>query len=957
MKKIKKLIAVLITAAMLVTLMSVPVSAVEMADALKLETIGILKGTGSGVDAAYRASVPLRYQAAWLFLRLLGRENAAKSWAGTLNFADANTARTALGNPLTEENKTMLAYLFAHQNLGYRGYTDDTFRPFIEINAQMYYKLMLVALGYVEGTDFTWDNVFQKAVQFGLTTTAPSNETAFNIDALAKATVEALKADLKGGSKTLIEKLVEDDQVIAANNAVTAGLYVNPTPPELQVMGVSANNLGEIYVTFNNSIDPATLTGSITVGGALADAVIGASADTVVVTVPVAKRVANGGSYTVVVGTTLKGTNGNALAAAYTRTLTVFDSAKPAVTAIVLKSPNTFEIRFNEILNSGVAGLVKIDNGLYGVQSASINGKTVTVTTSSPTLPTGQHALTISLFTDLAGFTMDADDTFSLAYTPDTTAPSVSVVSTTQTSAVFEFSETVTNMMVLTDYYHTFAGYTATAITSLGNNRYNVVFGNNPMPAGTISFTVKKGNIKDLWGNTLAADTTLQAAVTSDTTPPAITELKVVNDKTLEVYFSEKVVSAQATTLANYVVTFGGAAAAAPASITYFETADSVFARLAWTNSLPGGTYAIAIKNIHDVALTPNKMGDFAGTFNVTDVTPIDITQVKAALVTGVTNDLIYVRYPEAMNSTALDKAMYMIRYSSSVTAALPAAATITAFGANSYKITLPHDALLTTDGNTYLIIGRVQDAAGNAVGQLSFNVQVLAEARPAVVAGTLHQTEANRLSVQFDKVLTRVERDAFFVRIGATDYAAATVDSVVASGGKTMVTFALTGDCVTAIKAVSADYETNTSAIIGSGALATVQLHINGSYLESETGMTAANTNLTGTVVDKRVPVLTSITVENVGIVVYAVLNFSEQITTTNAGFYAMDLNVRATETGALLQAGVDYITTVNAGKVRIEIVGESAMGYYIGSKPTILYIQDMAGNKITPFAQAKVQ
>jgi hypothetical protein len=324
--------------------------------------------------------------------------------------------------------------------------------------------------------------------------------------------------------------------------------------------------------------------------------------------------------------------------------------------------------------------------------------------------------------------------------------------------------------------------------------------------------------------------------------------------------------------------------------------------------------------------------------------------------VAGVTNDLIYVSYPEAMNSSALDKSNYMIRYSSSVTAALPAAATITAFGTNGYKITLSHDALLTTDGNTYLVIGRVQDAAGNAVSQLSFNVQVLAEARPAVVAGSLHQTEANRLSVQFDKVLTRAEREAFFVRIGATDYTIATIDSVVVSGGKTQVAFALTGDCVMAIKAVSADYETNTAAVIGSGALATVQLHINGSYIESETGMTASNINLTGTVIDKRAPVLTSITIENVGIVVYAVLNFSEQITSTNAGFYAMDLNVRATETGVLLQAGTQYITTVNAGKVRVEIVGVSAVGYYIGSKTGITYIQDMAGNKIITFAQTRV-
>ena len=77
MKGIKRLLAVVLTAALLATLVAVPVTAAELEDPLKLETIGILKGTGNGVDAAYRASVPTRYQAAWLFLRLLGKEAVA----------------------------------------------------------------------------------------------------------------------------------------------------------------------------------------------------------------------------------------------------------------------------------------------------------------------------------------------------------------------------------------------------------------------------------------------------------------------------------------------------------------------------------------------------------------------------------------------------------------------------------------------------------------------------------------------------------------------------------------------------------------------------------------------------------------------------------------------------------------------------------------------------------------
>ena len=168
MRTTKKLVVLFVIASILASLISVPALAAELDDALKLEKLGILKGTGSGVNAAYRSSTQTRYQAAWLFLRLLGKETEAKAYTGGGNFTDAATAKNSVGNTLNAENRTMLAYLYANQNLGFRGYTDNTFRPFDQLNFQMYYKPMLVALGYIEGTDFSWDNVFDKSVEYGL---------------------------------------------------------------------------------------------------------------------------------------------------------------------------------------------------------------------------------------------------------------------------------------------------------------------------------------------------------------------------------------------------------------------------------------------------------------------------------------------------------------------------------------------------------------------------------------------------------------------------------------------------------------------------------------------------------------------------------------------------------------------------------------------------------------------
>ena len=230
MKSAKRFLAILLSVVILSGLISVIVTATESDAAAKLEILGILKGTGSGVNDEYRESVPTRYQAAWLFLRLLGKEEEALAWKGTANFNDAVTSKTSAGSPLTAENITMLAYLFSHGELGFIGYPDGSFRPFAEINAQMYYKMMLVSLGYIENTDFTWDNIFTKCVEFGVTATTPSDNFRFNIDALAAATTQTLKAKIKNSTKTLIEKLVWDDKAISEAKAAKAG-FVDSAPP------------------------------------------------------------------------------------------------------------------------------------------------------------------------------------------------------------------------------------------------------------------------------------------------------------------------------------------------------------------------------------------------------------------------------------------------------------------------------------------------------------------------------------------------------------------------------------------------------------------------------------------------------------------------------------------------------------------------------------------------------
>ncbi len=76
----------------MMTLFMVPVSAVQMTPAEKLETLGILLGSGSGVTQEYLDSSATKITSAILLLKLKGMINSAQSWTGTSNFADSSLA-------------------------------------------------------------------------------------------------------------------------------------------------------------------------------------------------------------------------------------------------------------------------------------------------------------------------------------------------------------------------------------------------------------------------------------------------------------------------------------------------------------------------------------------------------------------------------------------------------------------------------------------------------------------------------------------------------------------------------------------------------------------------------------------------------------------------------------------------------------------------------------------------
>lgn len=239
----KKTLAILLALALVFS--TITVSFAEEAisgDAKIAKDLGMLVGDQSGVTADYLKTAPQRIQAAIMILRLKGLEDEAKAFTGTDNFADADKAAWA---------KPIMAYLKANPSVGFAGVGNNEFNPTGLIDAKSYYKVMLETLGYAQGTDFTWDNLITFAGEKNLK--AVANTTSFTVNDVAVATVETLKANVKGAEKTLVAKLIAD-KVITEQAAIDTGLVSG----ELAVSSVTANAAKSFLVKFNKAVADTT---------------------------------------------------------------------------------------------------------------------------------------------------------------------------------------------------------------------------------------------------------------------------------------------------------------------------------------------------------------------------------------------------------------------------------------------------------------------------------------------------------------------------------------------------------------------------------------------------------------------------------------------------------------------------------------------------------------------------
>jgi len=164
--------------------------------AQELSTVGIFQGTASGFDLG---RAPTRSEAAVMLVRLLGKEQEAED----------RFAAGSLTQPFTDVDgwaEPYIAWLYSN-GLAY-GTSPQRFDGGRTCSAKDYAVFLLRALGYREGTDFTYAAAESFAAGAGIYRAELFGGT-FTRGDLALMSERALAAPVNGGDESLLDTLID----------------------------------------------------------------------------------------------------------------------------------------------------------------------------------------------------------------------------------------------------------------------------------------------------------------------------------------------------------------------------------------------------------------------------------------------------------------------------------------------------------------------------------------------------------------------------------------------------------------------------------------------------------------------------------------------------------------------------------------------------------------------------
>lgn len=728
---------------------------------------------------------------------------------------------------------------------------------------------------------------------------------------------------------------------------VKATVKVIVQPAELLVEKISMNNLIEIVIDFNGEVESgkADKETNYSVDGKIIKSV-SVSEDKTSVTLLLIAPADQEEELEVTVKTAA------GLTKDYTGKVTAIDNTLPEAKSIILTGPNSFEIKFSEPIDAGVAeGDVIVDDGTYYVSSKelSADGKTLSVELGVSSLKEGTYKVKVRNYRDYANLIM-VPKTFDLEYVKDTEAPTATVKKATQNEVEIEFNEPVvidvdSSEDLINFFYHTYSSWKPTDVTTSDNKVFKLNFRNQYLQEGNVTITIVKEYdevvIKDKWGNELQSDIKLTATVVADNEAPTVVKVEATAEDKIEITFSESVKADQAVNEDNYAIKKDGKEVEATISgIAYVFEDNKV--KITLSEKLSGGKYTIDVKDIADTSISENKIKAITLEFEVTDKTAPVVEKVTYV------GNLVYVKYNEPMKTSGtgsvLNKDNYKI-FKDQTTAEI---SKIELFGSSKDKVKITVKGLWNLSGYK-LNVARVEDEAGNAVDPFTrIEENLVAEQGPKVVAAKI--TSKTDIEITIDTIVDRgtVQKEDFEVKKGNGNFIALTkITSIEYDDGKTIIKG----------KLYNSVQPENSGDIVS-----TYKLKVAGEF-KSDTGQVVVSTGELNDLVigDGWAPSLVENDPITVADDVYGVLiTFTEELGSIT-DIAAADL-VIVDKKGKTLVAGVDYTVELVDGSnevLKVTLAGDYAdyTGQIkISTAEKVHYIKDEAGNAIESFKDKKV-
>lgn len=628
--------------------------------------------------------------------------------------------------------------------------------------------------------------------------------TATTRDAVVGVIYEGLSSTPVGGTKTLVETVVGSDAALL-KIAQDAGLIAK----ELAVVSVTATNLRVVEVKFNTAVIEAEAkkVANYTIGSDNpAAAVVSADMKMVTLTLGNANAKANYSK------ADLKIKKAVGLAADVTvKDVSFTDTVVPTILSVEATGPRTLKVTFSEVMDedavdTAITGIT-LDAGTVALDAANgvavaANKTTATIKTLS-NLTEGTHSLEVkntTVLKDNAGYKV-VPSTVAFAYVKDTSALTFTVEETKENSVKIKFNKALTtgsfktnNLVYITHTYDTdtnkvWANNVGVVATD-DEQTFTITFANPLVPGTSTVFigyaadTADSAKIRDDFGNVLAA-TSFSVNVVADVAVPVAQSVEFKSATSLEVTYSE-VVGSIAIDKTKYTLKDSTAAVVKVTAANWKDSDHKVV--VLTTETINGGVYTLAIKDVKDVSVAQNKMADTTLTFTATDKVAPTVTDkdsnTAGIQVKEVGTNKVRVEFSEAMNADDItNKANWKLDGSD-----LLADDTIVAVNSNK-AVEITFDATVI-DGTKDLTLIRVKDAAGNYMDAWTTTLDVTNLANVGVKETQV--TGKNEVKIVIEDTITGFTVDDFAVSVAGAANEKATGISGTVVDGKTTLTLTI---------------------------------------------------------------------------------------------------------------------------------------------------------------------